>query len=122
MKYLLVGVFGLLGVYLRLFIDTYYSQNGQALPIATFLNNTVGCLLAGLIFGYIHTKGPSAIYTGLLTGLCGGLTTFSGFNLQVLNLFNQGFNTKAMLYLMLSPTIGVIVILGGYQFSLKFLN
>lgn len=122
MKYLLVGIFGLLGVYLRFALDTYYSHNGQALPLATFISNIVGCTLAGIIFGFLHSKGPAPIYTGLLTGFCGGLTTFSGFNLQVLNLFNQGLNQKAMLYLALTPTIGVILILGGYNITLKLLN
>jgi CrcB protein len=122
MKILFVGVFGLLGIYLRYFIDTYYSQAGQVLPIATFINNTLGCLLAGIIYAFVVNKGQSALYVGLLSGLCGGLTTFSGFNLQILNLINQGFYSKSVWFLIIGPSVGMTLILLGYGVTNKLLN
>jgi len=121
MKIFLVGVFGLLGVYLRYIVDTYYYQNSQVLPIATFINNTLGCLIAGIIYAFIVNKGQNPLYVGILTGLCGGLTTFSGFNLQVLNLFNQGLYSKSIWFLILGPSVGMGLILIGYGITNKLL-
>ncbi len=64
-------------------------------PISTFVANITGCLIIGIVYGL------SDRYTGfnadwklfLITGICGGYTTFSTFsyeNLQLLHTHQLG--------------------------------
>lgn len=50
-------------------------------PMGTFLVNIIGCFIIGLFFGLLEkanvmTSGENAL---LITGFCGGFTTFSSF-------------------------------------------
>jgi CrcB protein len=51
--------------------------------------------------------------TGILTGFIGGYTTFSTFEMEILLLVEQGANVKAILYLVLSITLGFGAAFGG---------
>lgn len=60
-------------------------------PRAVLLVNVVGSLVAGLglalgVTGVI----PDGIALVVVTGLCGGLTTFSTFSVETIDLFMQG--------------------------------
>jgi CrcB protein len=121
-KILYIGVLGLTGVYLRHFISTYYSHGVAEFPVGTFLANSIGCFIAGVVFAFIGHYGHTALLTGLLTGLCGGLTTFSSYNLQFLVLLNQGLYFKGVSYFLLGPFIGIIMIIFGYFISQKLFH
>lgn len=57
-------------------------------PLATLAVNLVGCFAAGLLFGLVTREGfkyGPDLKVLLITGLCGGLTTFSAFALQTVN-------------------------------------
>lgn len=122
MKILYIGVLGLTGVYLRHFISTYYTHGVADFPVATFLANSIGCCIAGVVFAFIGQYGQTALLTGLLTGLCGGLTTFSSYNLQFLVLINQGLYSKGIGYFVLGPLVGIIMIIAGYFATQKYLT
>ncbi len=118
MKIFAIGIFGLVGVYLRYYLGTLSTSNA----FATLVANSLGCLLAGVIFAFIQTKGDQAIYTALLVGLCGGLTTFSGYNLEFLNQLNKGLYSKALLFFISGPIIGLLLITIGYLSTLKLVK
>ncbi len=53
-------------------------------PWATFIVNTLGCFIIGLVLGYANTHPDAAIADErmrmlLAVGFCGGFTTFSSF-------------------------------------------
>lgn len=114
MKFLMIGALGLVGIYLRYAIGT--NQNAA---LATFLANTLGCLVAGIVFALLQSRQDNIILTATLVGFCGGLTTFSGYNLEFLNQLNQGLYSKAFLYFVIGPVIGLIAIILGYFSTLK---
>lgn len=120
MKFLSLGIFGLAGIFLRYYIDTkLLSQTSNIpFPLATFLVNMLGCLLAGIISYFMLTKGHTILSLGLLTGFCGGLTTFSGYSLQSLNLFTQESTIKSLAYFILSPCLGLLFAFVGYHISM----
>lgn len=119
MKILMIGILGVLGVYLRYFISISSMGADHNAAFGTFIVNSVGCLLAGSIFALIQIKGDHFILSALLIGFCGGLTTFSGYNLEFLNQLNKGFYSKASLYFIMGPLVGLILIILGYFSSLK---
>ena len=56
-----------------------------SIPLGTLMANVVGSLLAGILLGLIsvRTELDPTLRPLLITGFMGGLTTFSGFALEV---------------------------------------
>jgi CrcB protein len=118
MKIIFIGIFGVLGIYSRYFIDTIISNNQNSLPISTLVANSIGCFLAGVIYCFISQKYQSVYLQPLLIGFCGGLTTFSSYSLQTLNLLSAEQSLKSLTYLILSPTLGIIFVFIGLHLTL----
>lgn len=60
-------------------------------PLAVLMVNVVGSFIAGLALGLGQTGHiPDGIAVVIVTGLCGGLTTFSTFSVETIQLFQQG--------------------------------
>lgn len=74
---------------------------GAALPFGTLLANLVGSFLLGVVMelsGERELLGvPLKLVVG--TGVMGGFTTYSSFNLETLRLAEQGAYGRAGLYL-----------------------
>jgi CrcB protein len=77
-------------------------------PLGTLAVNLVGCFVIGLVEGGLHRHGLSARDALLLgTGICGGLTTFSTFAVEVVELAHKSSRARSALYLGLSVGLGV---------------
>jgi len=92
MVFLYAGIFGALGVCLRLFLQ-------QVLPVSPFswgilLVNVVGSFVIGAVFAYqnqFQSMISPALYTAFTAGFLGALTTFSSFSLDTMRLFHTGY-------------------------------
>ena len=108
---LFVGLGGAAGSNLRYLTSVvtlkFYSAS---FPVATFIVNVIGCFLAGLIFGSITQESAEAqnLKVLLLTGFCGGFTTFSAFALENVRLMNSGNLSTAVLYTIVSIVAGLL--------------
>jgi CrcB protein len=122
MKIVLIGVFGLLGIYSRYFIDTIFTLKNQSFPFSTLLVNLIGCLFAGIVFASVQNKFENIFIAPILIGFCGGLTTFSSYCLQGFQLLSQGETSKAFLYIVISPTIGLIFVFTSYYLMNQYSN
>ncbi|WP_374446327.1 CrcB family protein [Stella sp.] len=94
-----------------------YSPPNSSLPVATLAINILGSLLAGIFIGLSLPGGPlyasrSALF--LITGICGGFTTFSAFSLHTLALMQEGEPYLALIYVALSVVLCVIAAGLGY--------
>ena len=69
--------------------------------------NVLGSFLIGYFYNHIQDK---QLYSILATGFCGGLTTLSTFNAELVELFSD---KKFGLYLMLTYFLGFLAILLG---------
>lgn len=81
---------------------------------ATLLVNVVGCLLAGMLVIWISQRDASGLWRALLlTGLMGGLTTFSAFGLDFLPLVRtQRWGWLAAL-VVLHVGLGLVAVIAG---------
>lgn len=108
---LFVGLGGAAGSMLRYLTSVvtlkYYSAS---FPLATLVVNVVGCFLAGLIFASItqETADAQNLRVLLLTGFCGGFTTFSAFALENVRLMNSGNLSTAIVYTVVSLVAGLL--------------
>jgi CrcB protein len=93
--YLMVALGGALGTFGRYAISGLVATHfGEVFPFGTLVVNVVGSFIIGF-FGTLTAPdgrlfvGPSARQM-VMTGFCGGFTTFSSFSLQTLNLMQDG--------------------------------
>ena len=114
--YFAIAVGGTLGCWARYamtnLVQTVY---GRDFPYATLSINLLGSFLMGFLF--IETLDrltiSPALRTGILTGVLGGYTTFSTFEMETLLLVEQGEPMRAVLYIVLSVVLGFLCAFGG---------
>lgn len=87
----------------------------RSFPHGHFPLNIIGCFIIGLLFGllekaHVMTPGENVL---LITGFCGGFTTFSSFADDMWVLASKGDWTTFILYLVLSVVIGVLLVWAG---------
>lgn len=100
---LLVFLAGGLGSTARYGLSFLSPANGQ-FPAGTFLANLAACLLAGFASGWLSSRAPlnAEMKLTVLTGFCGGFSTFSTFSVETLNLWQQGNAAMAVIYVVAS--------------------
>ena len=110
---LLVAIGGGIGSALRyltaVFIQRYFSSG---FPLATLLVNVIGCFLIGILIGTFqrHQLTDSNLKWLLVTGFCGGFTTFSAFGIESIVLFEIGNQARAFLYIGSSVILGLFAV------------
>jgi fluoride exporter len=93
--YLSVAAGGALGTIARYFVSGIVANAfGQTFPWGTLIINVTGSFVIGF-FGGLTGPDGRLLVSGttrqfVMTGFCGGYTTFSSFSLQTLNLMNDG--------------------------------
>ena len=100
-----VGLGGGIGSILRYLAGLWIYRNfPTAFPLGTFVVNVLGGFLIGLLTA-VFTRGlwpESDIRLFLITGLCGGFTTFSAFSMENLKLIQEHQFVLASCYMMAS--------------------
>lgn len=115
MAYIYLSLFGALGVITRHQIEQLLKSFSH-FHLGVFIANTIGCLLAGLLYSYISQKTENKIMAEyLLIGFCGGLTTFSSYCLRILTSLESGEVLKAILFTTLSILIGLLACVLGMK-------
>lgn len=111
--YIFIG--GGLGSVLR-FLASNFSQklwNIKGFPIGTFTVNIIGCFLIGLASAYF-LKVDNYMKFLIITGFCGGFTTFSAFSIENYSLWQEGNYGILALYIGLSVIIGMLAVFAGF--------
>ena len=113
---LFVGIGGGVGSILRYLLQVFAGRHIPiAFPMGTFLVNFSGCFLIGIFYSL------ASRYTGfnpewrlfLITGICGGFTTFSTFSYDGLMLLKQGSYLYFLLYVIGSVVLGLLATFAG---------
>ena len=96
-----VAVGGGIGAALRYGVTVWANLHGGILfPYGTVLVNVIGSFLIGLLMmGFqSHSMIPPTVKLFVITGMLGGFTTFSTFNMELLTLVRAGDMIYALLY------------------------
>ncbi|QCX00838.1 fluoride efflux transporter CrcB [Aggregatimonas sangjinii] len=114
-QFLLVFLGGGIGSMLRYAISKIFNGYFQHFFLGTFLVNIIGCLLIGLVLGFsLKENLLSQNHTLLLvTGFCGGFTTFSAFAFENHSVLRDGELFHFALYTIASIAIGVLAVAIG---------
>ncbi len=115
-----VGIGGAVGSVIRYLLGVLGAHYLKGtFPIATFITNFVGCLIIGLLIGYFGKSNEinPQLKLLLITGFCGGFTTFSTFAAENVQLMENG-----NYWLLLGNVVGSVVLgIGGVILGMKMI-
>lgn len=119
-EFLCVFLGGGLGSVCRYSIGAHLIKSiPHGFPWNTFAANALGCLFIGLLIGHFEKRDAGLLPLLLVTGFCGGFTTFSTFSNETVQLFRQGSHALALLYAASSVVSGLLLSLCGYLLAQK---
>ncbi len=118
LEILAVALGGAVGAPLRFAAERAGASVTTSWPVGTFAANMIGSLVAGFsaaFFVYGHNGNWHLLgYALISVGLCGALTTFSSFCLQIID-FAENKPSVAWAYSVGSLVLGLILATIGYQ-------
>jgi fluoride exporter len=117
---LLVGLGGGLGSIARYLSQKWFAANYmQAFPWGTFAVNIIGCFFIGLFWGLSFKSFDSneSWKLFLMTGLCGGFTTFSAFTLEGIGLIKEQKLALFFSYVAASVVLGLLATYLGMRIT-----
>lgn len=114
MLFIFIG--GGTGSVLRFLISKYLNPISSSFYLGTFTVNILGCFLIGLISGWVLRSNyiDQTLAWLLITGFCGGFTTFSTFSLENLELIKSGQLNSFLIYSLLSLLTGIAAVMAGF--------
>lgn len=119
-SYLIVGLGGAAGSMLRYAVQRLFTiQSTAAFPTGTLLVNISGCFLIGVLWS-IFSRSLSwneEMKLLLMTGFCGGFTTFSAFTLEGIGLLKESKTSLFMIYLIASVVGGLLATIIGIRIA-----
>lgn len=113
---LLVGLGGGIGSIARYLCQKWFAENVTSpFPWGTLAVNLLGCLFIGIIYALAERSDLLSPATRLLliTGLCGGFTTFSAFAFENMQLLRSGDLLYFILYSAGSLVLGIAAVFAG---------
>ena len=108
-----IAIGGAIGSVLRyltsVLVAKYWSNH---FPLATLITNVIGCFLIGILIGILEKNNlaSSNLKWFLITGFCGGFTTFSTFGYENISLFQSNNSALAFGYIALSIILGLFAV------------
>jgi CrcB protein len=114
---IIVALGGALGSVGRYLLQVFFArQTTLTFPLGTLLVNLSGCFFIGVFFALSmkYTWMTMEWRLFLMTGICGGYTTFSSFSLESINLLRQGHYTCFSLYILASVVVGLLATVAGF--------
>ena len=119
-NFLLIGLGGGLGSVARYLSQKWFmDHHPHAYPWGTFTVNIIGCFLIGLFWGIAFKSfaGNESWKLFLMTGICGGFTTFSAFTLEGVGLVKEQRIGLFFVYIGGSVLLGLLATYAGMKIS-----
>lgn len=112
MEFAIVALGGAIGSMLRYSVQRSF---GPTFPVGTFLVNIIGCFIIGILWAGLVKENDHQKRLLLMTGFCGGFTTFSAFTLDGIQMLMAGKWMPFFLYTVGSVACGLAATFGGYK-------
>ena len=111
-----VGAGSFIGGIARYLVSLAMKGISKGFPLATLLVNLLGCLIIGLLWGFLSRNASESTSWGLFltVGLCGGFTTFSTFSKEALTMLQTGQIWGFACYIAISILAGIALVALGY--------
>ena len=111
-----VGAGSFIGGIARYIVSLAMKGISKGFPWATILVNLLGCLIIGLLWGFLSRNVSESTSWGLFltVGLCGGFTTFSTFSKEALTMLQTGQIWGFASYIALSIPAEIALVALGY--------
>jgi fluoride exporter len=111
---LLVGLGGGVGSILRYLLQRTFNVQ---FPYGTLVVNLLGCLLIGVLWGFFAKHIDEQKRLLLVTGFCGGFTTFSSFTYEGVQMIMENRWFTFFIYVLSSVSIGLAATFFGYKLT-----
>lgn len=114
-----VGAGSFIGGIGRYLISLAMKGVSKGFPWATLAVNLSGCLMIGLLWGFLSRNASEGTSWGLFltVGLCGGFTTFSTFSKEALTMLQAGQTWGFVSYITMSVLAGIALAALGYYIA-----
>ena len=124
MTYLWIAIGSALGGTARYGLTLWAARIwGESFPWGTLLINVLGSFVIGLFFNLTMADGPLPATANMrlfvMSGICGGFTTFSAFSLQSLLLIRGGEWWPALAYMAGSVVLCLAAVLLGHWLAAR---
>jgi len=119
-NFLIVGLGGAVGSMLRYAVQKIFQvQSAATFPTGTLLVNIAGCFLIGILWSMISRSltWNEEMKLLLMTGFCGGFTTFSAFTLEGIGLLKENKMALFLIYLTASVVGGLLATFIGIRIA-----
>jgi fluoride exporter len=113
-----VAIGGAAGTVIRYLCQRAFNE--ESFPYGTLLVNVAGCFIMGILWALLASNSlreQSRLL--LITGFCGGFTTFSAFSYESNRLLMDGKIFVFFLYTSISIIAGLFATYGGYKLFAK---
>jgi len=111
----LVFIGGGLGSIFRYLISLYTNNPSSGFPLKTFIANVLSCIVLGFLMGYLVKNNlDDKTKLLLMTGFCGGFSTFSTFSAEVFTLIDNAQMMTAIFYVLASVILCTVLLFGAY--------
>lgn len=117
---LIVGLGGGVGSMSRYAVQKILqAQSIATFPIGTLLVNITGCFLIGILWSMVSRSlsWSEELKLLLMTGFCGGFTTFSAFTLEGMGLLKENKTALFFIYLTASVVGGLLATFIGIRIA-----
>lgn len=124
LKLLLVGVSGGIGAICRFLIEQLMKTANAWMGMSTLVINVLGCFIIGVCAGWLlispwDWQHKTAFTLILMTGFCGGFSTFSAFTLDCVKYFESGHIAIWIVFGSATVFIGLLACAFGYWLGTK---
>ena len=109
-----VAIGAAIGATIRLGITACFSRAlSQSFPFGVMAVNVIGCFAMGVVVAISTQTSNSQFNAFVMTGVLGGMTTFSAFSLDSYTLIERGEIGAAALYVFFSVSCSIIALFAG---------
>jgi len=119
-NFLIVGLGGAAGSMLRYAVQKFFqAQTAATFPTGTLLVNIAGCFMIGILWSLVSRSltWDDELKLLLMTGFCGGFTTFSAFTLEGIGLLKENRTVLFVIYVTASVVGGLLATFIGIRIA-----